>query len=164
MSIEKERESRICRPGMAPAGPLSRSGALVVALLSAAILSGCGGGDESGADVGAPADAPAMESPAPSGAAEQPVPQTPGDLFPEGEGRDLLLANCTSCHAVACSAMGQRTESRWQSLQEAHREHASSMSGENLELVFTYLQNNFSDSQPEPFIPPAFLEQGCTPF
>jgi hypothetical protein len=30
--------------------------------------------------------------------------------------------------------------------------------------MFAYLKASFNDSTPEPVVPPAFLEGGCTPF
>jgi hypothetical protein len=82
-------------------------------------------------------------------------------LFPPGNGRDLVLANCTSCHSVACSVIGQRTPERWAALEEQHRDR---ISGVDLKLLFGYLQTNFDSSRPEPKVPAKFLEGGCTPF
>jgi mono/diheme cytochrome c family protein len=93
-----------------------------------------------------------------------PAPATVADLFPEGAGRALVLDNCGSCHAVACSTIGQRPLARWDGLREDHRDKASSLSEEDLRTTFAYLSANFSDSQPEPTVPPHLLEGGCTPF
>ncbi len=140
-----------------------RGSGCVLVLLA---LAGCGGGDAPAPAGGGAEQAatPPPEAAAPAPPPAQVEPQTVADIFPEGEGRDLLLANCSSCHAVACGAIGQRTATRWDSLRDAHREHVASLSAADLEQVFAYLQANFSDGQPEPFVPPAFLEQGCTPF
>lgn len=135
----------------------------VIVLLILLVVAGCGGGDApapAGDSAPATVSTPAATAPAPAAA----EPRNVADIFPEGAGRDLVLANCTNCHAVACAAIGQRTATRWDSLRDAHREHVASLSAENLEQVFAYLRSNFSDSQPEPSVPPAFLEQGCTPF
>lgn len=151
-----------------PAAPRTvgarRKGRMLVPVVALLVAVGCGGGESSGGESGAPAS---EESAAQAPAAQEPesaAPETIADLFPEGEGRALVLNNCAGCHAVACAAMGQRTPARWEALQAAHREHISAMSDEDLETIFTYLQENFDDSQPEPTIPAAFLQRGCTPF
>jgi hypothetical protein len=71
------------------------------------------------------------------------------------------MNNCASCHNVACSAIGQRTPDRWDSLRDSHRERVS---GADVDAIFTYLKTNFGPDKPEPRMPPAFLEGGCTPF
>ena len=105
---------------------------------------------------GAPATAEVVETP--------PMPTTVAELFPEGAGKALVLENCSACHAVACSAMGQRTNGRWDSLKEDHRDKASGLPEEDLDTLFAYLKDNFNESMPEPMIPAHFLEGGCTPF
>ena len=82
------------------------------------------------------------------------------DLFPPGPGRDQLLNNCASCHNVGCSAIGQRTDARWDGLQKGH---AGRVSDEDLKFAFEYLKANFNDTKPEPKVPPEFLQGGCTP-
>lgn len=87
--------------------------------------------------------------------------KTVADLFPAGSGRELVLNNCGSCHNLACSVIGQRTGERWDALMESHREHVP---GADVAAMFAYLKVNFNDARPEPVVPPAFLEGGCTPF
>jgi mono/diheme cytochrome c family protein len=142
------------------------TGLLAVMVLGATLaLAGCGDGsapatqDPGNAAAASPAAPAQSVAPAPANG-----PQTVVDLFPEGEGRQIVLNNCSSCHAVACAAMGQRPASRWSELREAHREHVPSLSDDDLRTAFAYLQTHFDDQQPEPYIPPQFLERGCTPF
>jgi hypothetical protein len=90
--------------------------------------------------------------------------QTPASLlevFPAAPERELVLSNCASCHNAACSAIGQRPAARWDALLASHRDHVS---GVDLDKVFAYLKTNFNDGKPEPKVPPALLEGGCTPF
>jgi len=131
-----------------------------VALL---LVAGCGGGEEGDESAATSGEESAAQAPEPQESQEA-QPQTIADIFPEGDGRILVLNNCASCHAVACAAIGQRTPARWEALQAAHREHIPAMSDEDLETIFTYLQSNFDNTQPEPEIPQAFLQRGCTPF
>ena len=64
-------------------------------------------------------------------------------------GKEVVLANCASCHAVACAAIGQRPVNRWQELAEAHSEHVPSLSDEQREAAFAYLAENFGADDPE---------------
>lgn len=133
-------------------------------IFAGVMLAGCGGeaADTEMESTNAPVvqDQPVQAPAAP--AMEEPA--TIADIFPEGEGRELVLNNCASCHAVACAAIGQRPPNRWDELREAHREHVISLSDEDLQTTFAYLRENFSSDQPEPNVPSRFLERGCTPF
>ena len=91
-------------------------------------------------------------------------PATVADVFPDDPAKDLVMNNCTGCHAVPCTTIGQRTTARWNSLREGHQDHVPSLSEEDLGAIFSYLASNFNDSLPEPVVPPHFLEAGCTPF
>ena len=112
-----------------------------------------------------PAPAPESSSasaPAPSAApaAAQPEPKTVADIFPAGPGKEQVLNNCASCHNVACSTIGQRSAERWAALKKAHKDRVNTP---DYDLIFSYLESHFSDKQPEPTVPPQFLEGGCTP-
>lgn len=139
-------------------------------LLLMLLLVGCGQDGGAAVQEGVSAVSAEEASPAPAamaGTAMSAPAAEPGsvaDLFPEGEGKQLVLANCASCHAVACSVMGQRTAARWAGLKEAHREHVPGLSDAEREVIFAYLSSNFSDAQPEPVVPPSFIQAGCTPF
>ena len=144
-------------------GRLFHSWAAALVILCGTVLAGC-----------ATAEAPPAESenavptdagePVAATPVEPPAPATIADLFPDDPAKDLVLNNCAACHAVACNAIGQRTAGRWNSLQEDHRDKASSLSEEDLGAIFSYLAANFNESRPEPTVPPHFLEGGCTPF
>lgn len=135
---------------------LSVLGAL---LICGSLGAACGGGaPEPAAGSSAPAAAPAAATPPPAPAAEY---RTVADVFPEAPEKALVLNNCASCHNVACSVIGQRTSDRWDGLRDAHRDRVS---GADVDAMFAYLKANFGESKPEPKIPPAFLEGGCTPF
>ena len=124
--------------------------------LALLLLAGCEGGGE-----------PESKSPQPppaAPAAAEPSPTSLADIFPEGLGRALVIDSCGSCHAAACSAIGQRTEARWKALEADHRDRAADMSDADYKTLFAYLGENFNDAKPEPKIPPQFLEGGCTPF
>jgi hypothetical protein len=139
-----------------------RSWALVALVVNGLLLGACGGsGAPASGSSGSAAPPAAAAPPAMKAEPSGPEPKTVADLFPAGPGRDLVMNNCTSCHNVACSAMGQRTAERWDSLRDSHRDRVS---GADVNAIFAYLKTNFGPDKPEPRIPPAFLEGGCTPF
>jgi hypothetical protein len=106
------------------------------------------------ASSGAPAAAAAP-------AATTPELKTVAEVFPAGPQKEAVMNNCSSCHNVACSAIGQRSPERWKALEESHKDKVS---GADVHAMFEYLAANFNASKPEPKIPPRFLEGGCTPF
>jgi len=101
--------------------------------------------------------APASQAAAPAG----PEPANVTEIFPAGQGRDVVLNNCSSCHNLACSAIGQRTAARWDSLRESHKDKITDA---DAAAAFSYLKSHFNDANPEPKVPPKFLQGGCTPF
>ncbi len=133
-----------------------RSTALARLLLGGMLFAACGGGSEAPATESAAPAAPVAADAAP--AVEY---RTVADVFPDAPEKAMVLNNCASCHNVACSVIGARSEDRWNSLRDAHRERVS---GADVDAIFRYLNANFGASNPEPKIPPAFLEGGCTPF
>lgn len=104
------------------------------------------------------------EQPALASEAGPPKTTSLTDIFPVGLGRQVVLDACGVCHAVACSAIGQRTRARWENLKNSHRDHVADMSEDDFDAAFAYLSENFNDAKPEPTVPPHFLEGGCTPF
>lgn len=135
--------------------------ALARLLVGGMLFAACGGGSDAPATDNA---TPGTAAPA-AAAAPAPAPtveyRTVADVFPDAPEKALVMNNCASCHNVACSAIGARTEDRWNSLRDAHRERVS---GADVDAIFKYLNTNFGANKPEPKMPPAFLEGGCTPF
>ena len=136
-----------------------------IAFIGGLIVAGCAGEADEAAVLEQNEDVMTAPSQA-TGPAEPAAaqPQTIAEIFPAGEGRDIVLNNCASCHAVACAAIGQRPVPRWEELREAHAEHVPSLSAEQRQTAFAYLAEHFSAEDPEPNVPPQFLERGCTPF
>jgi hypothetical protein len=89
-------------------------------------------------------------------------PNDPLGFMPVGAGRELLLANCSTCHSFICGVIGQRTEGALRSVRSTHLERVSGMSEEELDTLFAYLHDNFGDDQPAPELPEQFEGQGCT--
>lgn len=126
--------------------------ALWMAFSSLLLLTGCGSDAPNGAE-GAAADS--------SAAAMAATPQTVEDIFPETGSRGLVFNRCSSCHALACAAIGQRTEEDWAAVEAAHVDYNPGMSIEDRGKIFDYLKRHFTDRQPEPAVPPHLLGDGC---
>ncbi len=82
-------------------------------------------------------------------------------FMPPGKGRDLLLNNCTSCHSFVCAINGQRSVDAWQAVKIGHRDRVASLSDEDYNTLFTYLETNFNDQKPPPELPPELANMGC---
>ncbi|HYM09078.1 MAG TPA: hypothetical protein VEU62_00020 [Bryobacterales bacterium] len=132
---------------------------MVLALLAGSLLAACGKPASPSDDPGkgAAAKAPAT-APAPA------APFNVAGIFPPGAGRELVLNTCGSCHPVVCAARGQRTAERWESIKQGHKDKLTSVSSADLNVMFSYLKENFNDAKPEPQVPAELLQQGCTPF
>ena len=140
-------------------------GRFIVVLAGACLLGACGSSNPPSAQVSQPATPAAAPAPAPAPPASPTgKPFNVASIFPPGPGRDMVLSTCGSCHPVSCVARGQRTAERWASLQRSHKDKLTATSEADLNTMFSYLKANFSDTRPEPQIPPEALQQGCTPF
>lgn len=89
--------------------------------------------------------------------------QTPNKLdmdaiFPPGDGRDLVLDNCLTCHGFPRIVLTQRSTERWASVRESMGARVPSLTPEQVERLFAYLETNFSDQRPEPPVPRWFLD------
>lgn len=76
----------------------------------------------------------------------------------------MVLNTCGSCHSVACTAVGQRTRERWESIEKSHKDRLTSYSSANVDAMFNYMKENFNNTKPEPQVPAELLAQGCTPY
>ncbi len=143
-----------------------RSWLLAAGIAGGWLLAGCGkSGSSSTATSNAGHGGGSQAQPAQgssAGASAQPF--SLGGIFPPGPGRDLVLDTCGSCHPVACSALGQRTAERWEGVKEGHKDKLTGRSSADVNVMFSYLKENFNDSKPEPKIPAEFVQQGCTPY
>lgn len=83
-------------------------------------------------------------------------------IFPPGEGRDLLLNNCQSCHTWAPVVVLQMTPDEWARWSTEHRGRVSNLSDAEFETLYAYLVSNFNPDRPVPELPPALLEGWTT--
>ena len=142
-----------------------RSGFAMVVAVTAWLSVACGGsGSSSQSGPARPASGSQSQPAQAAGQAQGGQPVTINTLFPAGPGHDLTLSTCGTCHPVACVARGQRTPESWASIKSGHGDKLTSMSAEDQNSVFAYLQEHFNNTRPEPKIPAELIQQGCTPF
>ena len=85
------------------------------------------------------------------------------DFAPPGPGRDLVIMNCDYCHSWVCAVRNQRTLDHWVLVENVHSERGwVILSDGDWRTLFNYLEQNFNDQKPEPALPPAFKDAGCT--
>jgi hypothetical protein len=80
------------------------------------------------------------------------------EIFPAGEGRDLVLMNCLTCHGLVRIVWGQRDAARWGPVKNRHRERVIGLSDEKFNTLFAYLIDNFNATKPVPDLPQWYLE------
>lgn len=79
------------------------------------------------------------------------------EIFPDGQGRDLVLNNCTSCHTFVPIVVLQMDQEAWAGNRLIHRERVSALSDAEFETVYQYLVANFNPDRPVPKLPKALL-------
>ncbi|MQA92278.1 MAG: hypothetical protein GEU90_18965 [Gemmatimonas sp.] len=83
-------------------------------------------------------------------------------IFPAGEGRDLMLNNCQSCHTWVPVVVLQMNEQEWNRWASEHRGRVPGLSDEEFATLQSYLIENFNPETPVPELPPALLESWTT--
>ncbi len=83
------------------------------------------------------------------------------DFAPPARGRDLLIQNCNACHSFACAIRGRRTLEHIQSIKHDMRDKVSSLTDEDYNTLFAYLEENFNSTKAEPKLPQQLVQQGC---
>jgi len=79
-------------------------------------------------------------------------------IFPQGDGRDLVLNNCQNCHTFVPIVVLQMDAAGWTRSSVDHRARVSSLSDGEFERIYTYLKANFNPQRPVPRLPPELLE------
>ena len=83
-------------------------------------------------------------------------------IFPEGEGREILLNNCQSCHTWVPVVVLGMNEDEWARWRQDHRARVPGIPDDRFEVLYDYLVTNFNPSTPVPDLPPALLESWTT--
>lgn len=84
------------------------------------------------------------------------------DVLPEGEGRELVLENCQSCHVLVPILVLPMDESAWSRNGLEHRERVEGLSDEEFTTLYDYLSSTFTPERPKPELPPALLDTWTT--
>ena len=83
-------------------------------------------------------------------------------IFPQGEGREILLNNCQSCHTWVPVVVLGMNEDEWARWRQDHRARVPGIPDERFEILYDYLVTNFNPDTPVPDLPPALLESWTT--
>ena len=102
------------------------------------------------------------EASTPSLATEQtiaaPLKLNIDEIFPPGEGRDLVLNNCTSCHTIVPIVVLRMTKEAWELNAREHRDRVTSLSDAEVATLYAYLVANFNPNRPVPTLPRELLD------
>ena len=79
-------------------------------------------------------------------------------IFPQGDGRELVLANCTACHGFVRIVLTERTRDEWATVKRSMAPKVSALSDDQIDSLFAYLEANFNDTKPAPKLPAWFLQ------
>lgn len=122
-----------------------------------ALLPACGDGAAAGtADAGATSTGPVTTD------ASGQMRVDMDAIFPAGEGRDLVLNNCQSCHTWVPIVVLQMNEEEWNRWAVEHRGRVGGISDEEFATLHAYLIENFNPNTEVPELPPALLESWTT--
>jgi cytochrome c5 len=80
------------------------------------------------------------------------------EIFPAGEGRDLVLNNCQNCHTFVPIVVLQMEEAAWTRNSIDHRERVTQLSDEDFKTLYAYLKANFHPGRPVPTLPKELLD------
>ncbi len=78
-------------------------------------------------------------------------------LIPPGDGRDLVMDNCMSCHSIAPVLVSQKTAGEWEGTKNNHRAAIAHLSDADYGKLFGYLIKNFGPDHQVPNLPPELL-------
>jgi hypothetical protein len=79
-------------------------------------------------------------------------------IFPPGDGRDLVLNNCQNCHTFVPIVVLQMDKDAWTRNSLDHRERVASLNDEDFKKLYAYLVANFHPDRPVPTLPKALLD------
>ena len=79
-------------------------------------------------------------------------------IFPPGDGRDLVLNNCQNCHTFVPIVVLQMDKDAWARNSLDHRYRVASVSDEDFKRLYTYLVANFHPDRPVPKLPKELLD------
>jgi mono/diheme cytochrome c family protein len=84
-------------------------------------------------------------------ATREPVPAFEAGVdLPEGEGREILVAECLGCHGLSALPLfaGFYTRDSWRTLVVTMKEHGAKVDDAEIELLSDYLAQHFGPATP----------------
>lgn len=138
-----------------------RNCALVAAL---ALIVGCGGASNSqtGSQSSSAAQDAVPASSATTTAGSGASKVNMDEIFPAGEGRDLVLNNCQNCHTFVPIVILQMEEDAWTRSSLDHRDRVGGLTDDEFATLYKYLKANFNPNRPVPKLPQELLESWTT--
>lgn len=112
----------------------------------------CGGSSTGSSGAAAP----------PAAAASAPEKVDLAAIFPQGPGRDTVLASCQNCHTFVPIVILQMDKDAWRRNSLDHRERVATLSDEQFTQAYAYLAENFGPHRPVPQLPPELLKSWTT--
>lgn len=79
-------------------------------------------------------------------------------IFPPGEGREVVLQNCTNCHTFVPIALARNTPDEWWSHRTQHRQRVPGLTDAQVDTLYGYLTTNFAPGRPLPELPEDLLQ------
>lgn len=80
------------------------------------------------------------------------------EIFPPGDGRELVLNNCQNCHTFVPIVVLQMEEAAWARNSIDHRDRVTQLGDEDFKTLYTYLKTNFHPGRPVPTLPKELLD------
>ena len=78
-------------------------------------------------------------------------------IFPPGEGRELILQNCTNCHTFVPIALARNAPNEWRSQRTQHRQRVPGLTDAQVDIMYGYLIKNNAPGRPLPELPEDLL-------
>jgi hypothetical protein len=123
--------------------------------VSCVLVAACSGSAPSSAPAATENTSVVAESPAEG----QPAAKLNIDeIFPPGQGRDLVLNNCTNCHTIVPIVVLQMTKDAWDLNAREHRDRVTSLTDAEVAALYEYLAANFNPNRPVPKLPEELLK------
>lgn len=79
------------------------------------------------------------------------------EIFPPGEGRDLVLQNCGNCHGIGPIVVLQMSRGEWERNARTHKDRLGGLSDQEFTTVYEYVIANFNPDRPIPEVPQPLL-------
>ncbi len=80
------------------------------------------------------------------------------EIFPAGQGRELVLNNCTTCHTFVPIVILRMSKEAWTRNSRDHRGRVTALSEADFKTLYEYLAANFGPDKPVPRLPSELMD------